>query len=1248
MSQSVKLFNGLNGTRVTREALQNIISIARQEEQTQILSKLENLLKIYDDEKFDITLREKAFEIAPISMLNGIDFDEYNESESNGLAKPISPNEIYDMVTNIIIENLEKPLDNWEQEWGSDKDGYLYAYNFVTKKPYRSVNQLILNPYLIAPIFPVLQNPYFLTFKQIEDLGGKVKKGSKGKIVTYYSFLYSCVFDEIDVDFKTYDREKFINFVKQNKVLEKLKLDIPIEAFTEQSAIAFLKYYKVFNGVDVEGIDFDLDNFTLKGKLQKIENHHEKLPTCEAIIEAYPEKKPEFTFGGDSAYFSPMEDRVNMPNLSQYNYVQAYYTTFFHELIHSTGIESRLHRDLSGKMKSKNLEEVKKYAFEEFIAEIGAMFLSSYAGILHFTVKNSLAYVKGYRSRLIEILKEDNKFVFKASSQSQKAVDYLLQNVDFSNIKPVKEAKKETKDGLFYRVFTIHKDDKPATDFEFIKEREKARDIFETEALKDNSEIVTWEKNTYKNGKIIKKEDVKLVAFPKAKPVESYLSKFNIICERELRENFFEDTKHRYQLGDKWRNDFDYKGMFIAGTGAHKSWGVEKLTKLHESFVDVNYHEASKPLFKAISHIEEVKTEPKRKKENPKATNFGKKRKHESKAKNYPFSKDDVPFETGRRAYYWTSFDPEKRAKQEQDWYFEKMQSVYDKYLPVAKEKGLSEKFLNLFEKFNKGYLKLKLSELSARSNTASTAITGGSNFNVSRNEKMQNRHRAKLEEIYAFEEKYKKYFKDLLFPEYMPIKSGKANTLQRLEEKLLELEERHAKMVKANAELRKIFKKNLSKEDTILQYAEYLKNNGFTDKEIKSISDFAQRQGVNVLSFYTTNSSAEIRRIKQRIETEKKLQKTAEIKGDSDKFYFNGGYVYNDYAENRVKIHFDEKPSEEIRSFLKKSGQNYKWSPFNKVWQRQLNTYYNGNKKDLFAFLGVNENPDPTPTKKEPKADDSGQYGLFGAKKKKGLKEPVVNEVTETVKPKIATGSKAKSIRDIGQTENEFFTVNGEVGKFLQAVERKPFESVVITMDGEQGAGKTTTLYKFMDAFASAGNSSLFLSFEEHPESSLAVKKRNEYLSNEALNNIAILGEVADANELYSEIEHYDIIFIDSWQKLQRMVGAIRLDEDLRKKFDGKVFVVIFQQTTTGRTKGGAEVVFDGDIIIKMVKENSFADNYAYFDKNRYTKVPIETIRYNIANGTVYNPQATETQNEPVVTPVIEEEPIEFSFEVN
>jgi ParB-like chromosome segregation protein Spo0J/KaiC/GvpD/RAD55 family RecA-like ATPase len=274
-----------------------------------------------------------------------------------------------------------------------------------------------------------------------------------------------------------------------------------------------------------------------------------------------------------------------------------------------------------------------------------------------------------------------------------------------------------------------------------------------------------------------------------------------------------------------------------------------------------------------------------------------------------------------------------------------------------------------------------------------------------------------------------------------------------------------------------------------------------------------------------------------------------------------------------------------------------------------------------------------------------SNQGALFGAKPK-GMKSPQIDAVIQaepeeaeaispneertapTQPPK--TNSKVRSASDrVDESKFDFFNVEGQVGQFLQRVERKPQDSVVITIDGKQGAGKTTMLYQFMEAFASGGNRSLFASLEQHPDSVLTQDKIDAYISPENRSKLDLVGDFEDQKEFYSIIEYYDVIFIDSWQKLLELVGKINLDKDLRKKFDGKVFVVIFQQTTTGRTKGGASIVFDGDIIIKMETGESFDKNYAYFDKNRYTQIAIEKLRYNIANQYVYDPTKEDQEDQ-------------------
>ena len=249
------------------------------------------------------------------------------------------------------------------------------------------------------------------------------------------------------------------------------------------------------------------------------------------------------------------------------------------------------------------------------------------------------------------------------------------------------------------------------------------------------------------------------------------------------------------------------------------------------------------------------------------------------------------------------------------------------------------------------------------------------------------------------------------------------------------------------------------------------------------------------------------------------------------------------------------------------------------------------------------------------------------------------VNEEPESVnyyEPEQSAPSNSRGGIKLGTAAGPatYFRVGGETGKFLQRVEKKPKHSVVITVDGPQGAGKTTMIYQWMQDFADPGNNCAFLSMEEHPESSLATEKANKYLSPCPHPRIEAYDGVESQEQLYEIIAAHDVIFIDSWQKLIGKLGNnFKLDRDLRQAFDGKVFVIIFQQTTEGRTKGGAEVVFDGDIITKMNKGESFGENYAFFDKNRYTLVALETIRYNIADGRCYNPETVspEPEQQPV-----------------
>ena len=104
----------------------------------------------------------------------------------------------------------------------------------------------------------------------------------------------------------------------------------------------------------------------------------------------------------------------------QYNLVNEYYSTTFHELTHSTGHKNRLDRLETGAVASFGSET---YSKEELVAEIGSATLMNVTGIeTPKTFKNSTAYIQNW----LQVLKNDNKFIVSASSKAEKAVNFII------------------------------------------------------------------------------------------------------------------------------------------------------------------------------------------------------------------------------------------------------------------------------------------------------------------------------------------------------------------------------------------------------------------------------------------------------------------------------------------------------------------------------------------------------------------------------------------------------------------------------------------------------------------------------------------------------------------------------------------------------------------------------------------------------------------------------------------------------
>ena len=124
--------------------------------------------------------------------------------------------------------------------------------------------------------------------------------------------------------------------------------------------------------------------------------------------------------GSDRAYYSPAEDSVTVPCRAQFQTGDEFYSTLFHELVHSTGHISRLDRFSGPGNHSFGGDE---YSKEELVAEIGAACLNSLFGIeTQASFQNSAAYIKSW----VRKFQEDRKLIVSASSKAEKAVNYFL------------------------------------------------------------------------------------------------------------------------------------------------------------------------------------------------------------------------------------------------------------------------------------------------------------------------------------------------------------------------------------------------------------------------------------------------------------------------------------------------------------------------------------------------------------------------------------------------------------------------------------------------------------------------------------------------------------------------------------------------------------------------------------------------------------------------------------------------------
>ena len=274
--------------------------------------------------------------------------------------------DVYSIVTDRIIELLQAGTVPWQKPWTEAG----MPQNLISKRHYRGINVLLLN----SMDYP---DNLYLTWKQLKTINGSVKKGEKAHLVVFT---------------KTEEKQK------ENGEVQK---------------VSILRYYKVFNVhqcSDIPAAFIPVKN----------EQPHETIKECEAVVLNMPDP-PGIEYKKKQAYYVPSTDIINMPKIGTFDTPQNYYGTLFHELIHSTGHQKRLHRKEVSENPAFGTE---MYSLEELVAEMGSCYLNSYTGVPIEKMGNSAAYINGW----LDIFKGDTRFVIKAASKAQQAVEYILRS----------------------------------------------------------------------------------------------------------------------------------------------------------------------------------------------------------------------------------------------------------------------------------------------------------------------------------------------------------------------------------------------------------------------------------------------------------------------------------------------------------------------------------------------------------------------------------------------------------------------------------------------------------------------------------------------------------------------------------------------------------------------------------------------------------------------------------------------------
>jgi len=276
--------------------------------------------------------------------------------------------ELVERINALVVEQLENGIAPWRKPWNAS--GYM-PMSLTSNKEYSGINALVL-----AICGAQYKRSLWVTYKQAQALGGNVRKGEKSLPVVYWSRIIK-----------------------------------PGEDGKPVSKGAFMKFYSVFNVEQCDGI-------TIPAIYDIKREPVDTLPALNSIVAGYASKPEIYYKQQGAAFYNPVTDSITLPPLDAFDDAESHAYTLCHEMIHSTGHQSRLDRfkedDKPARFGDAN------YAREELVADIGAQILLSSNGI-NYNMENSASYLAGW----LKALKNDPSLIISASGKAQRAADYI-------------------------------------------------------------------------------------------------------------------------------------------------------------------------------------------------------------------------------------------------------------------------------------------------------------------------------------------------------------------------------------------------------------------------------------------------------------------------------------------------------------------------------------------------------------------------------------------------------------------------------------------------------------------------------------------------------------------------------------------------------------------------------------------------------------------------------------------------------